>query len=135
MKFRFKISDPITFRQLNDACILLGVSVDDVLEDPLEALEDVVLKATDVIPFVMAVCHDPPLTQLEELEKESPRRLKEVGDDLACSFFSHAFLNYCFEQEGDIRSYLIGADFLLKREIGSRLSETSPVADLTPTSA
>ena len=101
----FSIPSPISFRQLNEAAILLGLDTDRLLENPVDELTGVEVKLVQVIPFAEIVAENVDRSVLEALP---PEDLREVGAQLAADFFLYAWLEHLDRLTGGMSTLLEG---------------------------
>ena len=97
-KVRFEMTERATFRQVSEACRILGADVDAVLENPYEALDPVHMQPSQVIPFIEAVCVDIDPADLELVADMPPEALLREGEKVAMSFFLTAWLERLHDQ-------------------------------------
>ena len=125
-----EIPSPISFRQVNEACIVLGVDTDKVLDNPVETLKDTRVNLADVIPLIEAIAPGMDMTEVAALTQED---LQIVGDNVAYAFFLSAYRQHCERRIEDTISLLVEQGVLPPEEKASPSNGSLRAARLTNT--
>lgn len=86
--FELEFKAPVTLRVFEDACRIIGVPLDDALDDPADALKGKTLPFSRVREFLSAVCAEPP-ADLDSLPVE---QVEALGALAAGDFFLNTSL-------------------------------------------